>query len=46
MGIKIAIAFNGPYVIDSKATDIKAKPPPEKPDLEIANNKTAKDIIK
>ena len=46
IGIKIAIAVKGPYVIDNNVTEIRAKPPPEKPDFDIANNKTEKDTIK
>ena len=40
------MAVKGPYVIDRTVTDIKANPPPEKPDLEIAKSKIEKETIK
>tara|TARA_B100000965_G_C19386990_1_gene667194 strand:+ start:161 stop:283 length:123 start_codon:yes stop_codon:yes gene_type:complete len=39
------MAVKGPYVIDNKVIDIKANPPPEKPDLEIAKSRIEKETI-
>ena len=46
IGIKIAIAFNGPYVIERTVTEIKASPPPEKPDFEIANKRIENETMR
>ena len=46
IGIKIAIAVNGPYVIERTVTEIKARPPPEKPDLEMANNRMENETMR
>jgi hypothetical protein len=46
MGINMAIAVNGPKVIDKRVTDINASPPPENPDLDMANSKIEKETIK
>jgi hypothetical protein len=46
MGIKIAIAVKGPSVIERTVTDIKANPPPEKPDFEIANKRMENETMR
>ncbi len=45
-GKRIEIARRGPKFIERTATEIKAKPPPEKPDFEIEKSNTQKDTIK